>query len=219
VDVPILFEDNHVLVVDKPAGLLSQADLGGDLDLLTVLREMLKRRDGKPGNVYLGLVHRLDRPVSGAMMLAKTSKAAARLSDQVRRRVLTKIYRAVVGGAVPPDERELVHDLIKDRATRVTRIAAPGEGGAKQARLCVRGLEMRDDRSLVEVRLITGLPHQIRAQLSAIGHPIVGDRKYGGAPEIAPGRIALYSARLEFDHPVRREPVVATASPPGHWPW
>jgi 23S rRNA pseudouridine1911/1915/1917 synthase len=218
--LPILFEDNHLLVVDKPAGLLSQADLGGDLDVLTLARAILKQRDGKPGNVYLGLVHRLDRPVSGAMVLAKTSKAASRLARAFRERAARKIYLAVVGGVPEPAGAALSHPLIRDRALRLTRVAAAG-GQGREARLAYRVLETRAARSLVEIALETGLQHQIRAQLAAIGHPVEGDRKYGapGYLDRGPGAIALFARELGFEHPVRRTPLHVTAPPPPHFPW
>lgn len=216
--INILFEDNHLIVIDKPAGMLSQADLSGDLDVLTAVKELLKRRDEKPGNVYLGLVHRLDRPVSGAMLLAKTSKAAGRLSAQFRERETLKLYRAVVAGSPEADAGELTHNLQKDAAARVTRVIAKG---GKVARLRYRVLERREKASLLEVELLTGLPHQIRVQLAAIGHPILGDRKYGAPSHLpsGPGAIALYSRSIAFRHPVRDELVTVEAPPPPHWPW
>ena len=216
--IPILYEDNHVLAIDKPAGMLSQGDLSGDLDVLTAVKELLKRRDAKPGNVYLGLVHRLDRPVSGAMLLAKTSKAAGRLSRQFRERETVKLYRAVVAGVPEADAAELAHNLEKDAEARVTRVVA---SGGKVARLGYRVLERRETTALVEIELHTGLPHQIRAQLGAIGHPILGDRKYGAASHLdtGPGAIALYSRSISFKHPVRDEVVTVEAPPPPHWPW
>jgi 23S rRNA pseudouridine1911/1915/1917 synthase len=217
-EISILFEDNHLIAIDKPAGMLSQADLSGDLDVLTAVKELLRRRDGKPGNVYLGLVHRLDRPVAGAMILAKTSKAAARLSSQFRERETTKLYRAVVLGAPKEEAAELVHTVAKDQASRTTRVVA---SGGKVARLKYRVLERKDALSLVEVELLTGLSHQIRAQLSIIGHPICGDRKYGAPSHLrsGPGAIALYSRSISFDHPVRGERITVEAPPPPHWPW
>jgi 23S rRNA pseudouridine1911/1915/1917 synthase len=218
VGIRILYEDNHVLAIDKPAGMLSQADLSGDLDVLTAAKELLKRRDGKPGNVYLGLVHRLDRPVSGAMLLAKTSKAAGRLSAQFRERETEKLYRAVVAGSPEADAGELTHNLQKDTAARVTRVIAKG---GKVARLRYRVLERRESASLLELELLTGLPHQIRAQLAAKGFPILGDRKYGAPSHLpsGPGAIALYSRSIAFRHTVRDELVTVEAPPPPHWPW
>jgi 23S rRNA pseudouridine1911/1915/1917 synthase len=218
VNVPILYEDNHLLVIDKPAGMLSQADLSGDVDVLTTIKELIRRRDGKPGNVYLGLVHRLDRPVAGAMLLAKTSKAAARLSRQFREREPAKLYRAVVAGSPEADAGELTHKLEKDQSARVTRVIAIG---GKIGRLRYRVLARRSASALLEVELLTGLPHQIRAQLAAIGCPILGDRKYGAPAHLdrGPGVIALYSRSIAFRHPVRDEIVTVEAPPPPHWPW
>jgi 23S rRNA pseudouridine1911/1915/1917 synthase len=217
VKLPFLYEDNHVLVVDKPAGLLSQADLTGDLDVLSAAKQAIKRRDRKPGNVFLGLVHRLDRPVSGVMVLAKTSKAASRLSAQLRERSTTKTYLAVVAGRPEQPSGELCHHLLKDRAQRITLVVGAQEG--KRAVLRYRSLDTREKRSLLEIDLITGLPHQIRAQLAAVGHPVVGDRKYGSASRLLRGKIALHARSISFAHPVRGEPVVITAEPPSHWPW
>jgi 23S rRNA pseudouridine1911/1915/1917 synthase len=216
IDLPILFEDNHLLVVDKPAGLLAQADLSGDLDVLTLAREIVGRRDRKPGNVYLGLVHRLDRPVSGVMLLAKTSKAAARLSAQLRDRRTDKRYLAVVSGVPEPPAAELRHTLRRDRGARVTRVVT---AGGKPALLRYRVVGRRPTRSLLEVELVTGLPHQIRAQLAAIGHPVVGDRKYGSRARFPAGRIALHARSIGFEHPVRHELLLIVADPPQHWPW
>lgn len=216
VSLPFLFEDNHVLVVNKPAGLLSQADLTGDLDVLTVARHILKRRDHKPGNVYLGLVHRLDRPVSGAMIVAKTSKAASRLSEALRQRTLHKVYWAVVEGTPQPSEALLEHHLRKDPRQKRSFVVAPSEG--KPARLRYRVLREHGNRSLVEVELLTGLPHQIRVQLSHIDCPIVGDRKYGAAPLAVPGTIALHARLVRFEHPVRREQIEVEAPLPENFP-
>jgi len=217
-DLPFLYEDNHLLAVNKPAGLLAQADLSGDLDVLTVAKQLIKERDGKPGNVFLGLVHRLDRPVSGVMALAKTSKAASRLSAQFREREPEKRYLAVVSGSPDPQRAELRHFLRKDRAARKT-VVVGSEREGKQALLRYEVIDRRGDRSLVRVLLITGLPHQIRAQLAAAGHPIVGDRKYGSAEPLARGKVALHAESLTLRHPVRPETVELTAGAPAHWPW
>jgi 23S rRNA pseudouridine1911/1915/1917 synthase len=214
----ILFEDNHVIVIDKPFGMLSQGDLSGDLDALALVKEIIRRRDKKPGNVFLGLVHRLDRPVGGVMVIAKTSKAAGRLSAQFRERATRKIYLAVAAGTPSPEEAVLRHRLAKDRARRITRVVAEHEPG-RDAEIAYRLVDARRGRSLVEVELITGLSHQIRVQLAAIGHPIVGDRKYGSKVAYAPGRVALFARSLTFRHPVKKEPVTVTAEPPGDWPF
>ena len=215
-DLPFLYEDNHVLAVCKPFGMLSQGDLTGDLDVLTVAKQIIKSRDQKTGNVFLGLVHRLDRPVGGAMLVAKTSKAAARLSAQFRERSTEKIYWAVVQGCPAASEAELCHRLQKDSATRITRVTA---SGGKEARLRYRVQKTAADRTLLEVQLITGLSHQIRAQLSAIGHPIVGDRKYGATLPYVPGSVGLFSKSIRFDHPTRKAPVTVEATIPSNWPF
>jgi 23S rRNA pseudouridine1911/1915/1917 synthase len=217
-DLEFLLEDNHVLVVNKPPGMLSQSDLTGDLDVLTFAKEIIRRRDNKPGNVYLGPVHRLDRPVGGTMLIAKTSKAAGRLSKQFRERDTKKIYRAIVQGAVEKASGSLKHRLSKDSSTRVTRVVGSGESG-KNAELNFTVVEKKSDKTLLEIDLITGLPHQIRVQLSAIGHPILGDLKYGAKAPIPGGNIALYAKSITFVHPTKNSPITVAANPPENWPW
>jgi 23S rRNA pseudouridine1911/1915/1917 synthase len=215
----ILYEDNHLLGVVKPAGLLVQGDRTGDPTLLDVLKSYLKRRYDKPGNVYLGLVHRLDRPVSGVLIVARTSKAAARLSAQFRGGSPVKQYLAVVDGAPPADAGELHAHLAAAADTDgVTRAAAAPFAGSREARLRYRVIDRDGDRALLAVELLTGRRHQIRAQLALAGCPVHGDRKYGARPWL-PGRLALHAARLLFAHPVSGEPVVLTAPPPADWPW
>ena len=215
VEVPILYEDNHLLVIEKPAGMLSQGDLSGDLDVLTVLKQLIKTRDNKSGNVFLGLVHRLDRPVGGTMVIAKTSKAAGRLSTQFRERTTTKIYHAVVTGTPVEKEATVIHHLVKDRQHRITRIAKHG----KHAELKYRVVDAMPDRSLLEVILLTGLSHQIRAQLSALGHPILGDHKYGATIPYRKGSIALFATHLSFSHPTKKTPVEIDVELPSRWPF
>jgi 23S rRNA pseudouridine1911/1915/1917 synthase len=211
-NLPFLYEDNHVLVVNKPSGMLSQGDLTGDLDVLTAAKQIIKQRDDKPGNVFLGLVHRLDRPVSGVMLLAKTSKCASRLSLQFRERTTTKIYWARVEGVPDATQGELRHRLGKDPKTRITRAVSGAQG--KEARLRYRVLDTQSDTSLLEVTLITGLSHQIRAQLSALGHPVVGDKKYGSRHPFRPGAIALMSKSITFSHPTKKETITVCADLP-----
>lgn len=216
----ILYEDNHVIVIDKPAGLLSQGNGVGQSDVLTEIRAMIKERDNKPGNVFLGLVHRLDRPVSGVLMLAKTSKAASRLSAAFRNRSVTKIYRAAVEGDIRYRHAEtngrLIQRLERDQAARVTRIA---ENGGKEARLTFQIIRAQPHRSWIEIELETGLPHQIRAQLAASGHPIVGDRKYGARQLILnhKGVVALYCHSMSVKHPTRDEILSVVAPSPPFW--
>lgn len=210
-DVRLL--DNHLLVVVKPAGLLAQADRTGDADVLTLGKAFVKAHFGKPGEVFLGLVHRLDRPVSGLMVLARTSKAAARLSAQFRERTLVKTYVALVEGRL--DARAVFEDFLlkTDETVRVVRAGTPG---AKAARLRAEPLLYHDGRTLVGIHLDTGRAHQIRVQLAARGHALVGDRRYGAAAAWRGGRIALHSAALAFAHPTRPETVRVTAPP--DWP-
>lgn len=215
----ILYEDNHLLVVNKPAGTLCQRDATGDVTLLEMARAYLKEKYQKPGNVFLGLVHRLDRPVAGALVLARTSKAAARLSASFREGRVEKIYRAVILGSPPHQEGRLAHWLKKVSRRHCTEVAAPDTPGSRQALLDYRVLGQAAGRSLVEVSLRTGRSHQIRVQLAAIGHPILGDLKYGADAPLPAGAIALYARRLRFDHPTRSETVEILAPEPLGWPW
>jgi 23S rRNA pseudouridine1911/1915/1917 synthase len=217
-EVPILYEDNHILVVVKPMNMPTQEDESGDVDLLTWLKQDLKQRYNKPGNVYVGLVHRLDRPVGGVMVFAKTSKAASRLSDQVRTRKLTKIYHAVVHGTPPPSGR-LTHFLLKDARTNTVRVADSTVAGAKEAILDYRVLSSGGGLSLVEVELMTGRPHQIRVQLSSLGCPLYGDQKYGSELNKPGQQIALWAVQLGFQHPTLQEPVQFHSAPPAVHPW
>ena len=212
----ILYLDNHLLVVDKPAGMLSQADRTGDLDVVTWAKAELKVRFDKPGNVFVGLVHRLDRPVSGVMVLARTSKAAGRLSDQFRRRAIDKRYLAVVEGELAGGG-EVVDWLRKDEAGTVRRVKR-GTEGAKEARLRWRQLASDARHTLLEVELMTGRAHQIRVQLAGMGTPIVGDLRYGASGPLADGRgIALHAVRLTLEHPTRKDPMTWTSAPPPSW--
>ncbi len=218
-DLQVLFEDNHLLGVFKPAGVLVQGDRSGDATLLDVVRAYLKQAYAKPGNVYLGLVHRLDRPVSGVVLLARTSKGASRLSAQFRDGTPTKTYLAVVEGRMPAAEDELhAHLAAHGDDQGVTRAAASPFAGSRDARLRYRVTASARDRSLVEIDLLTGRRHQIRAQFALAGCPIWGDRKYGSRHDLA-GRIALHAMRLAVRHPIDGRPMVLTAPPPDGWPW
>ena len=203
----VLLEDNHCLAIDKPAGLLSMGDETGDTSAADRVREYLKRKYDKPGNVFIGIVHRLDRPVSGVMLFARTSKAASRLSDQFRRGAVKKTYRALVHGHVDHHSGQLTDWLMKDRDRNHVSVVSRTVAGAKQARLDYEVIDHRDGQSLLELTPITGRSHQIRVQLAHLGHPIVGDMRYG-AHESLDGRIALHATRLEFEHPTKHGPVV-----------
>ena len=212
----ILHEDNHCLVVDKPAGVLVQPDRTGDRTIIDLVSEDLRQRYQKPGNVYVGVVHRLDRPVSGALLLARTSKAAARLSEQFRTGAIEKTYLALV--EAPPLEAEgvLLHSLLKDSATNTVRVADPQEPGARAARLRYTSLGPRPGGTLLEVHLETGRAHQIRVQLAAIGCVIVGDMRYGSTRPLGQW-IALHASRVAFTHPTRGERIDVTAPLPDAW--
>ncbi|MEO0558427.1 MAG: RNA pseudouridine synthase [Bacteroidota bacterium] len=214
--VDILYLDNQLLVVDKPAGMLSQEDRTGDLDVVTWAKGEIKQRFGKPGNVFIGLVHRLDRPVSGVMVLARTSKAAGRLSDQFRRRAIDKRYLTVVEGGLAA-EGQAIDWLLKGEHGTVRRVL-PNTPGAKEARLRWRQLAADSRHALVEVELMTGRAHQIRVQLAGLGAPIVGDLRYGASAPLGDGRgIALHAVRLTLDHPTRKERMTWTSAPPSSW--
>ncbi len=217
-DLCVLYVDNHLLAVDKPAGVLVQADRTGDPSLLEAAREWIRVRFRKPGNVFCGLVHRLDRPASGVVLFARTSKAAARLSDQFRRHAVAKVYRVVVHGRPPKPADALRNRLLPGREGRRTRIAQ-GPTAGRPAVLQYRVLAHRQDLHELEVRPETGRKHQIRAQLAHIGCPVVGDRRYGSRARLHEGRaIALHAEHMTVRHPTRDEDVDLHAPLPTYWP-
>lgn len=217
-NIPIIYEDNHLLVIDKPAGVLSQEDHTNDPDVLRLCKQYIKKKYKKPGDVWLGLVHRLDRPVSGLMVLAKTSKAASRLSEEVRKNRMNKTYWALVNGMTPM-EASLKHYLDKDRKTNLVKAFNSKKGKAKEARLSFKTLKQSKDYSIVEVNLETGRPHQIRVQLGKIGHPIFGDYKYG-EDNTGPGKsMGLRSMKLSFKHPTLDKIMNFSVKPPKQQPW
>lgn len=219
-ELAVLFEDNHLLAVNKPAGLLVQGDRSGDATLLDAARSYLKAKYDKPGNVYLGLVHRLDRNVSGVVLLARTSKAASRLSAQFRDGSVEKNYLAVTAGCPEPGTGDLVSWLAGSGDKRgVTRASLEPFSGAKESLLRYHVRDSQRGWSLVEVRPVTGRRHQIRAQFALAGHPLLGDVKYGSAQRLSGHRLALHAYSLKVAHPVGGHPVVFTADPPDDWPW
>ncbi|MBQ7856420.1 MAG: RNA pseudouridine synthase [Alistipes sp.] len=210
----ILYEDNHLLVVNKRCGDLVQPDPNGTSALENEIKEFLKVRDSKPGEVFLGVVHRIDRPVSGGVLFAKTSKALSRLNEQLRKGEISKTYWAVVESRPEQESALLKHYILRDgRSNRSYCYNAP-KAEAKEARLRYTTLACSDRYTLVEVNLLTGRHHQIRAQLSKIGCPIKGDLKYGAKRSNAGGGISLHSRTLEFVHPVRKESVRIVAPVP-----
>ena len=212
----IIFIDNHLIAVTKPAGLLTQPDRNTDESLIDQTRQWLKEKYNKPNNIFLGLVHRLDRNVSGVVLFARTSKAASRLSKQFREGTPKKHYRAIVLGKLKEEHTTLVHYLRKEKSLRAT--VFPRETPtAKRSELSYEVINSLEKKSLLEVSLSTGRFHQIRAQMAFIGHPIIGDVKYG-APEPLPNQeIALYAHKLVFSHPVSNEEITLTAPEPKTW--
>jgi len=206
--INIIFEDNHLLVVEKPIHIPVQADSSQDEDLLTKLKAYLKVKYDKPGNVYLGLVHRLDRPVGGLMVFAKTSKAASRLSEQVRQQQLNKTYLAVVYGE--PGQGTMSDYLTKDEKNNTSYISDAQHG--KLAKLSYQTLGVNPPLSLVEINLITGRSHQIRVQFSSRNYPLWGDQRYNPLAKVGQN-IALYASELSFTHPVTQETMKFTLVP------
>ncbi|NLM04798.1 MAG: RluA family pseudouridine synthase [Clostridiales bacterium] len=217
IDIPIIYEDNHLLVVEKPVNILSQEDHTGDPDILSLLKEDIKIRYNKPGNVYLGLIHRLDRPVGGTMVFAKTSKSASRLSKEIRDRKFEKVYLAVLKGIPINKKDSLRHYLLKDNEYNRVFAVRKDTKGAKEAILDYEIIDTNENLSLVKINLHTGRPHQIRVQFASIGHPLYGDQRYG----IRDGKnnIALWSYEISCTHPTLKERMTFKTYPPKVEPW
>lgn len=217
--LPVLFEDNHLVVINKPAGILVQGDKTGDETLADQVKAYIKRKYKKPGDVFLGVVHRLDRPVSGAVLFGRTSKGLERMNAQFRDREVQKTYWAIVKDQPPLTEDELTHWLKKNHeANRTSAFNKEGKGTQK-AVLSYKLIGRIAEYYLLEVKPVTGRPHQIRVQLAKIGCPILGDVKYGGAKQGDKQRIFLHSKSLDFMHPVKKEPVRIDASTPKEQIW
>lgn len=210
----ILYEDNHLLVINKKVGQLVQGDKTGDASLLDLIKEFVKIRDNKPGNVYLGLVHRIDRPTSGLVIYAKTSKALSRLTQMVKNREIKKTYWAIVAKEMIPSTQRLVNYLKKNEKNNKAIVFPRATEGAKEAILTYKQLKALDNYLLLEVDLETGRHHQIRAQLSKLGTPIKGDLKYGSPRSNPDGGINLHARKLTFQHPVTKELVEIVAPLP-----
>lgn len=215
-EIPVIYEDNHLLAVVKPPNMAVQPDISGDRDLYSALKDYIARRHNKPGNVFLGLVHRLDRPTGGVMVFARTSKAASRLSAQFAEHETDKRYFAVLQGEMR-EETRLEDLLIADPATGSMRVIEKNEIGAKRAALTSRPIAIRDGLTLVEVRLETGRKHQIRVQHANAGYPLWGDARYGGGQ---PGmQIALWAHQLSFTHPTLKTRLTLACPPPDSGVW
>ena len=210
----IIYEDNHLLVINKKVGQLVQGDKTGDESLLDSIKNFIKIRDNKPGNVFLGLVHRIDRPTSGLVIYAKTSKALSRLTQMVKNREIKKTYWAVVAKEMIPPSQRLVHYLKKNEKNNKAIVFPKPTEGAKEAILTYNIVKSLDNYLLLEIDLETGRHHQIRAQLSKNGTPIKGDLKYGSPRSNPDGGIHLHARKLEFIHPVTKENIEITAPVP-----
>ncbi len=222
-NVQILFEDNHVIVAIKPAGVLSQADGSNAPDILTIIKEYIKVTYNKPGNVFLGLVHRLDRNVEGVMVFAKTSKAASRISEQIRNHKVNKKYRAVVNGIISKKSSKVTNYCVKDSRTNITKVydKRPTSGDAKESSLVYNVIKENSYNgskvSLVDIELLTGRSHQIRATMSHLGHPLLGDSKYGD--KLLRGNVCLQSYLIGFYHPTTSEYLEFTIPEKNAEPW
>ena len=220
-EIKILYEDNHIIAVYKSAGVLVQGDISGDPNLLDGVKEFIKRRDQKPGNVFLGLVHRLDRPVSGIVIFAKTSKGASRISEQFRNGEVTKIYHAVIEGKPKKDKDTLINYLKKDEDKKISLVYDSPDKGGDYAELDYEVVRSAKDTSLLKIVLKTGRFHQIRSQLSTIGHPIVGDKKYLPAgrqvAQLKDGGIALCATEIKFKKTTSEELVHIRIDYPKEW--
>ncbi len=212
--INIIYEDNHLLVVEKPANIPVQEDSSKDIDMLTILKKYRKIKENKKGEAYIGLVHRLDRPVSGIMVFAKTSKAASRLSEFIRQNKFHKTYLAVVN-KVPSHRGTLEDYLTKDNKTNTSYVTTSDKG--KYSKLEYEVIDSKNNMSLVKINLLTGRSHQIRVQFSSRGFPLVGDSKYGLNPNNI--NIALFSKSISFPHPITKEELTFTLDTPNTYPF
>ncbi len=218
-NLKVIYEDNHILVVEKPPNIPSQSDKTNDIDMLTICKKYIKEKYNKPGNVYLGLVHRLDRPVGGIMIFAKTSKAASRLSNQVREKIFKKKYLAVVDGK-PENKTGILEDyLYKDERNNISKVVNKDKKNAKYAKLEYELIVYDEVKnlSLLSINLYTGRHHQIRVQLSNFGHSIFGDQKYGTRGKGK--QIALWAYELEIEHPITKEKMTFKDLPENKGTW
>lgn len=215
----VLYEDNHIIVVEKMPNVPSQADKTGDEDMLTIIKSYLKEKYNKPGNVYLGLVHRLDRPVGGVMVFAKTSKAASRLSEEIRNKTFKKTYLAIANGKMESESGEYVDYLWKDEKQNTSYVVKEGKKNSKLAKLNyeVIAYNEKENVSLVKINLQTGRHHQIRVQFSSRMHALYGDSKYHGRG--AGSGICLWAYKIKFVHPVKKEEMEFEDFPPKEGMW
>jgi len=214
---PVLYSDNHLLSLYKPAGLLIQGDRTGDITLIDLAKQWIKKEYHKPGRVFLGMVHRLDRPVAGVVLFCRTSKAAGRISEQFRTGQTKKKYIAIVEGRLKQESGRLVNHIERRGSSSIIREQAADK--TSEARLSFRRLDAGNNKSLVEVDLETGRHHQIRLQFSHIGHPLLGDLRYGASGPMPRKQIALFARQLTVTHPTLQKKQTFTAPLPCEWPW
>ncbi|MDR0762888.1 MAG: RluA family pseudouridine synthase [Bacteroidales bacterium] len=210
----ILYEDNHLIILNKHSGEIVQGDRTGDKPLSDMLKEFIKVRDNKQGNVFMGVIHRIDRPVSGAVIFAKTGKALERMNNLVRERAIKKTYLAIVRNRPPKEQDTIEHFLSKNEMQNKSYVVSRNAYGAQRASLTYKLVGTSDRFFLLEIDLHTGRHHQIRAQLAAIGCPIKGDLKYGDRRSNSDGSISLHSHKVEFIHPIKKEQVTVIAPAP-----
>ncbi len=219
----VLYEDNHIIVVEKPVNIPSQGDKTGDEDMLTIIKKYLKEKYNKPGDVYLGLVHRLDRPTGGVMVFARTSKAASRLSEQIRTNSFEKKYLAVINGRMEEPKATLEDYLFKLQKSNTSYVVRPNKKDAKQAILEYneKAYNKEQDLSLMEIKLKTGRHHQIRVQFASRGHSLYGDQKYGLKQNSKYGKkqLALWAYSLSFNHPTLNNRLLFEENPPQSGIW
>ncbi len=214
----VIFEDNHIIIVQKPAGMPTQGDESGDTSLFELVQQYIKKKYNKPGDVYLGMVHRVDRPVSGLVMFARTSKAASRLSEMFRERTIEKTYLAIVDTQPLILEDTITNYIWKDKEANKAYCYNKEKNGSKKAVLDYKQVQAVGGNFLLEVKPHTGRSHQIRVQLASIGCPIVGDNKYGSSISLEDRSIALLARRLKFIHPVKKTPLeVVSKTPTGRF--
>jgi 23S rRNA pseudouridine1911/1915/1917 synthase len=215
----VLFEDNHIIIVNKLPSQIIQGDKTGDIPLSDLLKDYIKIKYSKPGEVFLGVVHRLDRPVSGVTIFARTSKALSRLNEMLKNHQINKTYWAVVKNQPPEAEGRLINFLSRDESRNKSFVVSENTKNAQRAELTYRLLNKSHSYFLLEVDLLTGRHHQIRTQLSAIGCPIKGDLKYGFSRSNPDGSIHLHARKISFLHPVKKELISITADPPTDPVW
>ncbi len=215
----IIYEDNHLIAAIKPVGILSQGDATGDETILDLVKDYIKVRYRKPGDVFLGSIHRLDRPASGTMIFARTTKALKRMNELFRNHEIKKTYHIIVEGRLDDHTGRLIHFLSKDEKRNIVSVYNKQKGGTKKATLSYEVVGMLRDYSLLKVNLETGRPHQIRAQFAKIGHSVVADKKYGSTRKTDDWSICLHCSEMSFIHPVKKEEVIIAAPLPegGFW--